>query len=146
MTEVCTRAADLFADADRNKMGPELAAHVESCAGCREQMLMHQQLEQFQRTPVPQLSPGFAQRVTRLAVAQEHAVPLGTKGRFIEVTYAIACVAVMWALLRDVQLPLPRFSLPGEALPWLVPAGFALAMAIPAMLRAARRVLIQILA
>lgn len=146
MSEECTRAADFFANADRNPMDAGLVSHAAKCEACREQMLMHEQLEQFHRAPVPQLSPGFAQRVTRMAVAQEQAVPLGAKGRAIEATYAIACVVAMVALLRWTSFSLPRVSVPGEALPWLVPAGFALAMAIPAMLRAARRAVQQILA
>ena len=146
MSEDCARVADFLAQAAGLEISAELAAHAALCSACQEQIEAHRQLGGFQRTPVPELSPGFAQRVTRLAVAQQQAAPLGTKGRIIEAAYAMACVAVIGVLLRATSFNPPRVSLPVEILPWLVPAGFALAMALPAMLRAARRVVVQILA
>lgn len=146
MTASCSHVAEFLAGDVRGELAPQLAEHLAGCAACRVQLEMHRRLNLLRSAAVPGLSPGFAQRVTRMATAQEQAAPLSRHGLLLEVAYALTCVAALWGLLGNTGFRPPSFHVPGETLPWLVPAGFAAAMGIPGLLRGTKRRLFQLLA
>lgn len=110
----CEQIDQWIVERSSDEIPPELSGHLERCACCRQQAVIHQSLvAAFAGEDVPDLSSSFEEGLERkLAAARVDSRPLAGWRRAAMIAYGAAAAGIVGWALRDVPLPTIDVSAP----------------------------------